>query len=280
MVGHIHEKDLIDKIENAFIDKEGEIGQDEIDKLFNILEEIDCKRKIFISATNYLVNITYNIFYIKLFDKFIGTPISNYKKTVMDVVNKSIESTRLIINNVLKTGEEMENNSHRKKFYSSIGNNWIIAIAAYKIRKNLFSSIIDTLAEKEGIPKLNEKMSEEEVRSKLDQLIESKKCSRLHRAANILMKNGDNITIRDQNEIVKPNSSELCISKDDIYSMQLFIRANNMGTDELLTTLDVLDDILACDINEVEKNAYIYCGDTTTQTRAPEGDPSARQLAR
>ncbi|KAI5169649.1 hypothetical protein NEIRO03_2685, partial [Nematocida sp. AWRm78] len=72
-----------------------------------------------------------------------------------------------------------------------------------------------------GIPKLDDKMTSNDAIIKLCKLTKSKECSRLQRALDILIKHGRNINIKYENGKKQSNTTELEISKDDIYSLQL-----------------------------------------------------------
>ncbi|OAG33635.1 hypothetical protein NEIG_01508 [Nematocida sp. ERTm5] len=260
MVGHINEEVLRDRIKKEFMNKEGKIGVNETDVLFNILADINSEKRIFISIPEDLVNLAYNIFYIKLFDSVMDTPISNYKN-IISKVNESIKTADMLIKKIQESREEIKKKSYRECFYAVIGNTRAITAAAYKIRRNTLDYVINTLGEKAGIPKLDEKMSENEVTCKLNRPTKSKESSRLKRAANIIITNAHNIIIKDQDEIVGPNADsaeELWISEDDISSLQLYIRENDVRTNEFSIGLNTLVDMLIYDISKYEETAYIY----------------------
>ncbi|OAG30730.1 hypothetical protein NEIG_00242 [Nematocida sp. ERTm5] len=244
MTNYINEQVLRDKIEKEFIDKEGQVGLNETDKLFNILADINRERRIFTEIPEELVNLAYNIFYIKLFDRVMDKPISNYKDIIISEANESIKSAGMIINTVIKTANQLKGFSIAKGFYNCIKNNPIIMAAGYKIRQRIFNSFINTLCEKEGIPELDDKITKKEANTILAVFEKSKLCCRAQTALHIVMKHCNVINITDENQIKQLSADGLGISRHDIETLQLFQRANPISGDEFLTTLNNDDDCI------------------------------------
>ncbi|OAG32432.1 hypothetical protein NEIG_01355 [Nematocida sp. ERTm5] len=223
MVGYINEQVLRDKIEKELINNDKLVGNK--DDIFKIISDINKTTRIFTKLPEPMVNLAYNILYIKLVEIGVLTNDFNlFIPTGIHKIKNSIKSTDIIMNIIMRVGEEIQNNSKRREFYNLMGSNYIIMLYVYKIRSDFYNYSINILCEKAGIPKLNDKISQDEAISKLCKLTASKKCSRIVRVLYILMKYGDNLIITDKNGIEQSNASKLQISKNDIKSLQLLTR--------------------------------------------------------
>ncbi|KAI5129015.1 hypothetical protein NEPAR04_2470 [Nematocida parisii] len=223
MVGYINEPIIWDKIEKELINNDKLVRNK--DDIFKIISDINGIGRIFTELPEPMVNLAYNILYMKLVEVgVLTTDLNLLKSTGLDKIKNAIKSTNIIINIIMRVGEEIQNNYQRKEFYNLMGSNYIIMMYVYKIRSNFYNYSINILCEKAGIPKLNGKVSQEKAISKLCKLTKSKKCSRIVRVLDILMNHGDNLIITNKNGIEQSNASKLQISKDDIKSLQLLTR--------------------------------------------------------
>ncbi|KAI5168770.1 hypothetical protein NEIRO03_2623 [Nematocida sp. AWRm78] len=201
-------------------------GWYEMDRLFNVIAEINKERRIFTDLPEPLGNLAYNALYIQVFQRLNDDYYEyiDYDYTTDILISKIIDSTKhidMFMDIIIKSAEELDSEDKKQAFYKLMGNNHIIMAEVYKLRRDFFNSSINILCEKEGIPKLDDKMTSEESMIKLCELTKSKECSRLQKALDILIKYGDNLTITDENGKNQSNATKLGISKDDIYSLQL-----------------------------------------------------------
>ncbi|KAI5168002.1 hypothetical protein NEIRO02_2322 [Nematocida sp. AWRm79] len=235
MVGHIDEDELRTKLQREFKDKEGKIEQKDISKLFNIITEINRKRRIFTGISSPLDNLAYNMLYKQIYSRI---RFERYTEDyIVSKMNDCIKHVDLIIDIIMNVAKELESDDQKQAFYDLMGNNHMVMAQVYKFKWNFFIPSINILCRKAGIQKLNDKITSEDAMVKLCELTSSGECSRLQNALNILMKYGDNLTIPDKNGIEQSNADKLGLTEDDIYSLQLITRTyrwNNIDLNKFL----------------------------------------------
>ncbi|KAI5167622.1 hypothetical protein NEIRO03_2152 [Nematocida sp. AWRm78] len=226
MARYIDDNMLIEKVQEGFKDKEGKMELEDIDKLSNIVTNINREERIFTDLPEQLTILAYNILYIQIYYRILCKSIIYTEDIAISIINNSISHTDLIIDIIKEVAEELNNEDKKQAFYDLMGDNHIIIAEVYILRRKFFDYSIDTLCEKENIPELDDTVTPDDAMVKLCELTKnSKEYSRLQRVLDILMKHGNNLIIPDENGIEQSNINNLDICYDDIYSLQLFKRA-------------------------------------------------------
>ncbi|KAI5127420.1 hypothetical protein NEPAR04_0899 [Nematocida parisii] len=225
MEGYIDEEILKAELQKEFSEKEGELEKGDIYKIYKILMDINRTTPIFKDLPEPLTNLAYNIFYKQIYNRNIECDYN--EDTAISAIKDSIAQIYAIIDVIKEGAEALESEDQKKAFYKLMENNHMIMAAVYRNRKNFYDSSINILREKAGISELDEEITSKDAIIKLCELTESKKCSRLQRVLNILMKHDDNLTITDENGIEQSNICDLRLTNDDIYSLQLLARTKD-----------------------------------------------------
>ncbi|EIJ87111.1 hypothetical protein NEQG_02697 [Nematocida parisii ERTm3] len=235
MEGYIDEEILRIELQKEFGEKEGEIEDEDIEKIYKIVIDINKRTPVFKDLPESLTNFAYNIFYIKINSRIFGCV---YKEdTAISAIKDSIAQTSEIIDMIEEGANKLDNQSKKEAFYKLISNNHMIMAQLYMNRKNFYDSSINILREKAGRSELGEEIASADAMVKLYELTKSKKCSRLQRVLDILMKDGNKLTITDNSGKEQSNADKLRISNDDIYSLQLLARTEESDFLFLLVTL-------------------------------------------
>ncbi|OAG32136.1 hypothetical protein NEIG_01867 [Nematocida sp. ERTm5] len=226
MASYIDDNMLIEKVQEEFKDKEGKMELEDIDKLSNIVTNINREERIFTDLPEQLTILAYNILYIQIYYRILCKSIIYTEDIAILIVNNSISHTDLIIDIIKEVAEELNNEDKKKAFYDLMGDNHIIIAEVYILRRKFFDYSINILCEKENIPEVDDTVTPDDAMVKLCELTKnSKEYSRLQRVLDILMKHGNSLIIPDANGIEQSNINNLGICYDDIYSLQLFKRA-------------------------------------------------------
>ncbi|KAI5130098.1 hypothetical protein NEPAR04_1773 [Nematocida parisii] len=240
MEGYIDEEILRIELQKEISEKEGEIEEKDIDKIYKIVMDINKRTPIFKDLPESLTNFAYNIFYIKINSRIFGCV---YKEdTAISAIKDSIAQTSEIIDMIEEGANKLDNQSKKEAFYKLISNNHMIMAQLYMNRKNFYDSSINILREKAGRSELGEEIASADAMVKLCELTKSKKCSRLQRVLDILMKDGNKLTITDNSGKEQSNADKLRISNDDIYSLQLLARTEE--SDFLFFTCYIINGLI------------------------------------
>ncbi|OAG32896.1 hypothetical protein NEIG_01775 [Nematocida sp. ERTm5] len=232
----IDEKQIRTELQEEFKNKRGEMNREDTNKLFNIIAKINKEKRIFTGVQEPLANLAYNILFKQLFHRIIHR---NYNEDdIISKVYKALIHIDSIVDMIKELGDELDSVDKKEAFYNLIGNSYLLMAEGYIFRRKLLDSAINTMCEKEGIPKLDDKITSNDAMNKLCELTESKDSSRFKRALDILVKHGDNLIITDENGEEHPNISNLRITEDDIYSLQLLTKANDYDIDDFIYFLD------------------------------------------
>ncbi|EIJ89387.1 hypothetical protein NEPAR06_0467 [Nematocida parisii] len=195
---------------------------DNSSRAFNLQEGINIK------PPKAITNLENVITYIQISQKKYLADYNSKGKINTEIRNYLVR-TYGIIDTIMEVAEELGSEDKKQAFYELMENNHIIMAGVYKIRNKFFNFAINVLCEKAGLPELDDKMTSEDAMIKLCELAESKNCSRLQRALDILVKHGDNLTIVDKDGEEQSNASNLKLTNDDIYSLQLLTKTNKWG---------------------------------------------------
>ncbi|KAI5167495.1 hypothetical protein NEIRO02_2008 [Nematocida sp. AWRm79] len=221
---NFNESMLRERIKEEFINNnKEEIELESKYEIMNIIVDINRNNEIFIDLPVPLRKLAYNMIFIEVFKR---TEVG-YRYTyndILTVINDSINYIGLIMNIIINIAEDLEDNHKKEAFYRVMGNNHMIIAAVYQCRNDFFCNTIDKLCEIHKIKKLDYKLYSDDALIGLFEPNKYKKCSRLQRALDILMKHGDNLIIRDEKGIEQSNARKLGISNDDIKSLQLLRR--------------------------------------------------------
>ncbi|KAI5167494.1 hypothetical protein NEIRO03_2031 [Nematocida sp. AWRm78] len=213
------------KIENTNVIIHEIIRNQDMNIIYTALAEINEKTPIFTDLPEPLTNLAYNIFYKQIYDRF--WELKCKKEDIISKIKKSLANTDAIIDIIKKIAEDEFNDKDKEQaFYRLIGNNHMLMASVYIIRKDFYNSSIDILRKDLKMPKLDQKATIPIAIIELCGLTESKDCSRLQRALEILMKHGDNLIIRDNNGVKQSNADNLGLSNDDIYSLYLLTKTH------------------------------------------------------
>ncbi|KAI5168032.1 hypothetical protein NEIRO03_2363 [Nematocida sp. AWRm78] len=177
-----------------------------------------------------LINLANNIYYIQLNHRSINTHAYNNK-----IKNECLKHAGMVIDIIMKAAKELDSKDKREAFYELMGNNHMIIAEVYMRNIFDFNYAINVLCRNEGLPKLDIEMPSEDVMLKLCELTESKECSRLQRAFDILMKHGDNLI--EDIWIKQSNASNLGLSRDDVKSLQLLARTDKWNKEHFIEFL-------------------------------------------
>ncbi|EIJ88053.1 hypothetical protein NEPAR06_1001 [Nematocida parisii] len=223
-----NESVLRERIKKEFINnnkEEIELKGKYKDKVTNIIVDINRNNEIFIDIPVPLRKLAYNMIFIEVFKR----TEMGYRYTyndILTVIKDSINYIGIIMNIIINIAEDLQDNYKKEVFYRVMGNNHMIIAAVYQHRNDFFCDTIDKLCEIHKIKKLDYKLYSDDALIGLFESNKYKKCSRLKRALDILMKYGDNLIIRDNNGNEKSNARKLGISNDDIKSLQLLRRVH------------------------------------------------------
>ncbi|KAI5187472.1 hypothetical protein NEIRO03_2544 [Nematocida sp. AWRm78] len=220
----IDENKLKTELQKEFNSKE-EMKREDIYKIYKIVVVMTRNNRKFKNLPESLTRLAYNILYIQIYNRIINYTYGN--STISEIKN-SITQTYAIIDIIKEAANELDSESKKQAFYRLIGNNHIIMASVYRHKKNFYDSSINILREKAGIPELDGKITSIDAIIKLFELTESEKYSRLQRVFDILMKHGDNLIITDNNGVEHSNIDNLGICDDDIYSLQLLARIEDL----------------------------------------------------
>ncbi|KAI5156355.1 hypothetical protein NEPAR06_2162 [Nematocida parisii] len=226
MASYIDDNVLMEKVHEEFKDRNGKMELEDIDKLSNIITDINREERIFTDLPEPLSILAYNILYIQMYYRILCKSIIYTDDIAISIVNNSISHTELIIDVIKEAAEGLNSEDKKQAFYDLMGGNHIIIAEVYILRRKFFDYSINRLCEQENISELDDTVTPDNAMVKLCELTKnSKEHSRLQRVLDILMKHGNNLIIPDNDEVEQSNVNNLGISYDDIYSLQLFKRA-------------------------------------------------------
>ncbi|EIJ88113.1 hypothetical protein NEPAR06_2300 [Nematocida parisii] len=224
------------ELQKEFKNKNGKMNYADTDKLFIIIAGINKEKRIFTEVAEPLANLAYNILYKQLFGRIIY--IYYNEEDIISKLHEALRHIDLFVDIIKELADELDSDEKKEAFYRIIGNSYLLMAEGYIFRKELLDSAINTLCEKEEILKLNDEVTSTYAIAKLCELTESKECSRFKRALDILVKHGDNLIITDKNGEKQSNISNLEITKDDIYSLQLLTKTESYDIRNLIYFLD------------------------------------------
>ncbi|EIJ94621.1 hypothetical protein NEPAR06_0113 [Nematocida parisii] len=252
MEGYIDEEILRIELQKEFGEKEGEIEDEDIEKIYKIVIDINKRTPVFKDLPEPLTNLAYNIFYMQIYNR---TFFCDYKDIISEI-NDSITQTSEIIDMIKEEAEALNSGSKKEAFYKLISNNHSIMASVYRHRKNFYDSSINVLCEKADRSELGEEIPSEDAILKLYELTESGECSRLQKVLDILIKHGDKLTIVDKDGEEQSNVSDLKLTDDDIYSLQLLARTERSDFDSF--TYDIINGLIYNLIQVQDKDKKLH----------------------
>ncbi|EIJ89373.1 hypothetical protein NEPAR06_0480 [Nematocida parisii] len=220
---HIIDSKLKQKVKDSFPSRKTKIELKDINKIFNIITEINNENKIFIEVSEQLNILGYNLLYIQIYNMFKYINIEcDYNGIVLIIKNCLHHACNII--SAIKMGSGILNKHKKEAFYDLIRDNQLIIIEVYKLRRKFYDYSINKLCNNEGVPELSNEITSQCAMIKLFELTESDDYSRLQRALDILIKYGDILIITDKYGLTRSNASKLGLTRDDMYSLQLLTR--------------------------------------------------------
>ncbi|OAG33633.1 hypothetical protein NEIG_01506 [Nematocida sp. ERTm5] len=203
-----------------------------------------------------LTNLTNNIYCVQTYEwnTYIHETGSDWNES--SIKEKSSKQTSMIIDIIKEVAEELDSENKKEAFYRLMENNHIIMANIFMIRKEFYTISIDILCNSISMPKLDAKITAKDAMIKLCKLTQSRKCSRLQRALDILVKHGSNLIIKNENGIDQSNASKLGITNDDIYSLRLLTEISKWNRQELSEFLiySIYGSIFSCTKNNIPTN--------------------------
>ncbi|OAG33246.1 hypothetical protein NEIG_00996 [Nematocida sp. ERTm5] len=161
-----------------------------------------------------------------------------------------IQNTELLMDNIQKAADmKIESASEKAAYYDMVNENHIITALAYSYRPNFLYNIVRTIDSK----RIDARLINTDCPAILDSLFEIVPkfgCSRLQRVLDILLQHGDNLSMLNQN--TEENMKKLGLSLDDIYSLQLYTRAQQFDRFNLIR--EIYNSIVIQDINGHQYN--------------------------
>ncbi|KAI5155756.1 hypothetical protein NEPAR06_2028 [Nematocida parisii] len=252
MEGYIDDEELRIELQKEIGHKKGRIARSDIEKIYKIITDINRKTPIFEDLPESLTNLAYNIFYMQIYNR---TRVCDYKDIILKI-NDSITQTSEIIDMIKEEAEALDSGSKKEAFYKLISNNHSIIAQLYRHRKNFYDSSINVLCEKADRSELGEEITSKDAIIKLLELTESGECSRLQRVLDILMKDGNKLTITDNSGKEQSNASDLKLTDDDIYSLQLLARIEFLDFDSF--THYIIDNLIYNLIQDKDKDKKLH----------------------
>ncbi|OAG32149.1 hypothetical protein NEIG_01880 [Nematocida sp. ERTm5] len=192
--------------------------------IMSMLARINNEAKIFSGIPEQLVTLANNSLLLQVYQR---TGLTYSEDKVVSVVGTSINYIKAVIDKLVKIADDLQDSDKKEALYSLIGGSHLfMAYFFCKYRKKFFADNVNVLCELHGIPKLNEKITSNDALVSLFELTESKKCSKLQRALDIIMQHGNDLITIDANELNISNASKLGISNEDIKALQLLTRVD------------------------------------------------------
>ncbi|KAI5167390.1 hypothetical protein NEIRO02_1922 [Nematocida sp. AWRm79] len=205
-----------------------------------------------------LTNLTNNIYGIQTYEwnTYIHETGGDWNEN--SIKEKSSKQTSMIIDIIKEVAEELGSENKKEAFYRLMENNHIIMANIFMIRKEFYTISIDILCNSISMLKLDAKITAEDAMIRLCKLTQSRKCSRLQRAMDILLKHGSNLIIKDENGIEQSNASSLGLNNDDIYSLRLLTEISKWNRQELSEFLicSIYGSIFSCSKNNMSTDPY------------------------
>ncbi|KAI5129848.1 hypothetical protein NEPAR08_2205 [Nematocida parisii] len=190
--------------------------------VMDMLARINDEVKIFSGIPEQLVSLANNSLLLQVYQR---TDLIYSEDAVVSVVGTSINYIKAVIDKLVAIADNLQDNDKKEALYNLIGGSHLfMAYFLCNYRKQFFTENVNTLCELHGIPKLNEKTTSNYALVSLFELTESKKCSKLQRALDIIMKHGNDLFTIDETGLKTSNASKLGISNDDIKALQLLTR--------------------------------------------------------
>ncbi|KAI5130099.1 hypothetical protein NEPAR04_1774 [Nematocida parisii] len=234
--------------------KKGRIEEKDIDKIYKMVMAINKRTPIFKDLPEPLTNLAYNIFYKQIYSRNIKR---DYKEdTAISAINNSITQTSAIIDMIKEEAKKLGNESKKQAFYKLMRDNHMIMAQLYMNRKNFYDSSINILCQKAGRSELDKEITSKDAMVKLLELTKSKKCSRLQRVLDILIKHGDNLTITNTNGEEQSNADKLGLTNDDIYSLQLLARTEESDFFEF--TYNIINNLVYKSIYDKDNDKKLH----------------------
>ncbi|KAI5129217.1 hypothetical protein NEPAR04_1937 [Nematocida parisii] len=171
-------------------------------------------------------------------------------KSIFDDIIKNIKIRASIVWNTIN--HVTEDDRQRTGWHTIMNNNHLNVVHNYLPWKDFLYNTLDEFSTKQSIKKPTEAIYSADVIKRLFELTESKECSRLQRVLDILEQHGKEIVTINESGNEESNMKKLGLEPDDIYSLQLFTRANPYEIDQVIA--DMYGMISIQDQDDVEHN--------------------------
>ncbi|EIJ87328.1 hypothetical protein NEQG_02451 [Nematocida parisii ERTm3] len=171
-------------------------------------------------------------------------------KSIFDDIIKNIKIRASIVWNTIN--HVTEDDRQRAGWHTIMNNNHLNVVHNYLPWKDFLYNTLDEFSTKQSIKKPTEAIYSADVIKRLFELTESKECSRLQRVLDILEQHGKEIVTINESGNEESNMKKLGLEPDDIYSLQLFTRANPYEIDQVIA--DMYGMISIQDQDDVEHN--------------------------
>ncbi|KAI5186638.1 hypothetical protein NEIRO03_2337 [Nematocida sp. AWRm78] len=240
-----HEKNMRAKLRNEFPSKlTGKVIKNFKGIVMRILSSCLPKNLEIEEINNRLNDLTYNMQNLLIFSR-IDEDTRYIENDLIAMINSSIKTAKHIVEDILNASTIITDEEMKMEYYNMMNSNYLIGMEVYKNRHDFFYKIIRQIAISQDVKPLGVKRKSSAVLNSLIMPTESKDCSRLQRAWDIITMHGEALAILSQEGMEESNMDKLGLSKDDIYSLYLFTKADFnsvMSTSELMYNLVSIED--------------------------------------
>ncbi|OAG31378.1 hypothetical protein NEIG_02400 [Nematocida sp. ERTm5] len=177
----------------------------------------------------------------------------SYDSLIESIFNNIIKNIKIRASIVWNTINDVtEDDRQRAGWHAIMNNNHLNVVHNYSPWKDFLYNTLDEFSNKQNIKKPTEAIYSTDVMKRLFELTESKECSRLQRALEILEQHGKEIVTINESGSEESNMKKLGLEPDDIYSLQLFTRASPHEVDQVIA--DIYGMVSVQDQDGVEHN--------------------------
>ncbi|EIJ87357.1 hypothetical protein NEPAR06_0934 [Nematocida parisii] len=240
-----HEKSMRAKLRKEFPSKlTGKVIKNFKGIVMSIISRCLPKNLEMGKINNKLDDLEYNMQNLLIFGR-IDEGARYIENDLITMINSSIKIAKHIVADILNASTIITDEEMKMKYYNMMNNNYLIGMEIYKSRHDFFYKIIRQIATNQDVKPAGIKRNSSTALNSLIMPTESKDCSRLQRAWDIITKHGEALDILNQEGNEESNMAKLGLSKDDIYSLYLFTNADFnsvMSISELMYNLVSIED--------------------------------------